>query len=90
MPCCCSRWDYVSWSTKVIILEELGYRVVTSKKYARMVVDSSGLPYIWELLDDPATRVLSCILLGGLALDECIIPPILEMRGCEQLVALLK
>jgi hypothetical protein len=79
------------WSTKATILEELIDRI-SSGNYMQMVVDSPGFIYIWELLGspDPRVRSSSCKLLGNLAYLKLTLPPILEMRGCERLVALLE
>jgi hypothetical protein len=92
MRCCWSRWDFVSGSTKVAILKELGNRSFIPMGNPQALVDSPVFPYIWEMFGspDPMARKWSCQLLYNLALDECNIPLILEMRGCEQLVALLK
>jgi hypothetical protein len=87
-----SRWDFVSWSTKLAILQELGNRYYGSEDDAQMVVDSPGFPYIWEIIgsSEPLVRCLWCKILYTLAWHKCTIPHILEMRGCERLVALLE
>jgi hypothetical protein len=84
------RWDFVSLATKVNILDELGDRTSVSEDDAQALVDSPIFQCIWEMLGspDPKARSSSCSLLGGLAKHECTIPQILEMRGCERLVAL--
>jgi hypothetical protein len=91
MWCCRSRWDYVSWSTKVAILRALSYKI-QSENNARMVVNSPGFPYIGEMLGlpDPTAQVSSCDLLESLARHEFAIPPILELGACERLLALLE
>jgi hypothetical protein len=73
-------------------MSELGQRVSASEVGAQAVVDSPVFYNIVETLASPhpVTRGLGCRLLGLLAQYECTIPPILEMRGCEQLVALLQ
>jgi hypothetical protein len=90
----CYRWDFVSWSTKSAILRALRARILVSENDhdAQAVVVSPVFRYIGEMLGspDPGARRASCSLLGDLARYECSIPPILEMRGCERLVTLLK
>ncbi|KAJ7872107.1 hypothetical protein B0H13DRAFT_2553919 [Mycena leptocephala] len=91
-------WDFVSSSTKDTIVRELTRRIMAfssrvygSKDDAQALVDSPVFHYIWEMLrsPDPVARSSSSNLLDSLAKHECTIPHILEMRGCEQLVALL-
>jgi hypothetical protein len=91
MQCCCSRWDYVAWRTKVAILGEL-YRGIDSENCAWMLVDSPGFPYILKMLGspDPVAQQYSCRLLECLAQYKFAIPPILEIRICERLVSLLE
>jgi hypothetical protein len=86
------RWDYVLVATKVTILGELAYRIYVSEDDAQVVVDSPVFHYIWENLGspDPMARRSSCNLLDSLAKHECTIPHMLEMRGCERLLALLE
>jgi hypothetical protein len=82
----------VSSSTKTAILEELTARIFVSNADVRAMVDSPVFHYIWEILalPDPVARGRVCWLLGLLARYEFTVPSILEMRGCEQLMALLQ
>ncbi|KAJ7864023.1 armadillo-type protein [Mycena leptocephala] len=84
-------WDYVSWTTKAAILEELANRIFTSEGEARAMVDSPVFSHIWGVLawPDPVAQGWVCWLLGLLAWYEFAIPSILEARGCERLVTLL-
>jgi hypothetical protein len=86
-----SRWDYIGWETKVAILQELS-NIIYSESCTKMVVNSPGFPYIGEMLEspDPLARQSSCLLLHKLTQYECTIPPIVGMRGCERLVALIE
>ncbi|KAJ7913980.1 armadillo-type protein [Mycena leptocephala] len=67
-------WDYVSCATKIAILQALAIRSFISEGEAQAVVHSPVFRHIWQMLASP---------------DPFAISLILEMGGCEQLVALL-
>jgi hypothetical protein len=83
----CCRLGYVSRSTKVAILHDLGGRVA-SEADARAIVESPVLDSFVEMLRSPDTGIQgsSCMLLASLAQHECAVPT----KGCEMLMSLLR
>ncbi|KAF7350458.1 hypothetical protein MVEN_01351300 [Mycena venus] len=85
------QWDFVLWSTKAAIFEDLAGRAQSKVDEARAVVDSPDFSYITQMLksQDIGARISSCRLLGSLARHECTMETILELRSCAQLVSML-
>ncbi|KAF7350472.1 hypothetical protein MVEN_01352800 [Mycena venus] len=86
------QWDFVLWSTKATIFEDLAVRAESNVDEARAVVDSPDFYYITQMLKSPdiGARISSCRLLGSLARHECTMEAILELRTCAQLVSMLQ
>jgi hypothetical protein len=83
----CCRLSYVSRSTKVAILHDLGGRVA-SEADACAIVESPVFDCFLEMLRSPdaGIRGSSCMLLASLAQHECAVPT----KACEMLMSLLR
>ncbi|KAF7350424.1 Armadillo repeat-containing protein 3 [Mycena venus] len=86
------QWDFVLWSTKAAIFEDLANRAESKVDEARAVVDSPDFCYITQMLKSPdiGARISSCKLLKSLACHRCTMEAILELRTCVQLVSMLR